>query len=225
MTTCLITGCNRGIGLAMAKDALSRGWRVIGLHRGEVAEELVGDLVLHHCDVSDSKRLAEIATTLNEPVDVLINNAGIIGPPREQQISLLMDFDGFAQTLQINVLTPLMVAQTFLPHVRKSKAGRILTISSQMSSMASTQSDVLAYRTSKAAVNKMMQGLATDLKNEGIAVVLINPGWVRTDMGGENADLDPNDVANGILTVADDVTMQDTGTMIRWNGERITFWS
>ncbi|MEP1443461.1 MAG: SDR family NAD(P)-dependent oxidoreductase, partial [Hyphomicrobiales bacterium] len=94
-----------------------------------------------------------------------------------------------------------------------------------MSSMARRPSDNLAYRASKAAVNKVMQGLATDLEGEGIPVVLINPGWVRTDMGGAHADLDADDVAHGIVDVADTLSMDDTGTMIRWNGERITFWS
>ncbi|MEP1443166.1 MAG: SDR family NAD(P)-dependent oxidoreductase, partial [Hyphomicrobiales bacterium] len=136
MTTCLITGCNRGIGLAMMKDALARGWRVIGLHRGEMAEALSGDFVLHQCDVGDEARLAEIAAGLNEPVDVLINNAGIIGPPLDEQTGLSMNFEAFRQVLDVNVLTPLMVSQAFLPAIRASKRGRIMTISSQMSSMA-----------------------------------------------------------------------------------------
>lgn len=225
MTTCLITGCNRGIGLAMTRDALARGWRVIGLHRGEMRDGLIGDLVLFQADVEDRERLADIANRIDEPIDILINNAGIIGPPVPEQTGLVMNFDGFEDVLRVNVMTPLMVSHAFLPSLRQSNNPRLLTISSEMSSMATRPSDHLAYRASKAAVNKLMQGLATDLEEEGIPVVLINPGWVRTDMGGANADLDPNEVAHGILDVAATLSLLDTGNMIRWNGERITFWS
>ena len=156
------------------------------------------------------------AAGIGEPIDILINNAGIIGPKR--QSTLDMDFDGFAQTLAVNTLAPLAVAQAFLPQLKRSAAPRILTISSQMGRMSYAKSDRIAYRASKAAVNKVMQGLATDLKPMAVAVALVHPGWVRTDMGGATADIDPSESASGILTLAEGLTLEGTGQFYNWDG-------
>jgi NAD(P)-dependent dehydrogenase (short-subunit alcohol dehydrogenase family) len=186
MTTILITGANRGIGFALAKAALDKGWTVYGSARtqaqaDETSAKLGPDFRPLTFDVTDSEAVSHAAAGLDTPIDILINNAGIIGPDR--QSTLDMDFAGFAETLAINTLAPLAVAQAFLPQIRKAEHGRILTVSSQMAWMGYQKSDRIAYRASKAAVNKVMQGLATDLKADKIAVALIDPGWVRTDMG------------------------------------------
>jgi len=196
MTRILITGANRGIGAAMAADADARGWDVIRATRPGQG----GDLTF---DVTDHAAINAAAVTLDGPMDILMNNAGIIGPAR--QATLDMDFEAF------------------LPHLQRSDQARILTISSQMSAMGSTVSDRIAYRASKAAVNKVMQGLATDLEDEKIAVALINPGWVRTDMGGASADLSPHLVAKGVLDVAAGLTMAQTGGFYKWSGEAFAF--
>lgn len=214
MTRILITGANRGIGAAMAAEADTRGWDVIRATRPGKG----GDMTF---DVTDHAAIKAAASTLSDPIDILINNAGIIGPDR--QATLDMDYDGMAQTFAVNVAGPLAVSHAFLPHLRKAKAGRILTISSQMAHMGYRKSDRIAYRASKAAVNKVMQGLATDLENDEIAVALINPGWVRTDMGGSDADLSPNDVAKGVLDVATRLTMAQTGGFFKWSGEAFPF--
>ena len=134
-----------------------------------------------------------------------------------------MDFAGFAHTLTINSIAPLAVAQAVLPRLRKSAAPKILTISSQMAWMGYRKADRIAYRTSKAAVNKVMQGLATALEPEGIPVALVDPGWVRTDMGGAEAELDPKEVATGINNLAEGITLEDTGKFFRWSGEERAF--
>jgi len=226
MPSCLITAVNRGIGYELARAALSGGWTVYGSVRSEtLASEAAGrfgtgfqPLVF---DVTNHAAVHEAAADLAAPLDLLINNAGIIGP--ERQSALDMDFDSFAQTLAINTLAPLAVSQAFLPHLRRSGAGRILTVSSQMAWMGYRKSDRLAYRASKAAVNKVMQGLATDLEADGIPVVLVDPGWVRTDMGGPEADHDAADVARGTLELADRLSLADTGRFFKWNGEERPF--
>ena len=167
--------------------------------------------------------MSAAAASLDATIDILINNAGTIGPPDANQTTLNMDFDGFARTLEINTLAPLAVAQAFLPHLRKSENGRILTVSSQMAWMGYAKSDRIAYRASKAAVNKVMQGLATDLAPEGISVCLIDPGWVRTDMGGPGATLSPDEVAKGIVAIADGLTLARTGRFIEWTGREREF--
>ena len=226
MTRILITGANRGIGLELAKAAIARGWTVYGSIRSPAQAEALrrasnGAATPLIFDVTDHAVIANTAATLDQPIDILINNSGIIGPDR--QSTLDMDFAGFARTLEVNTLAPLAVAQAFLPRLRRSANGRILTVSSQMSWMGYAKSDRIAYRASKAAVNKVMQGLATDLEAEGISVGLIDPGWVRTDMGGDDADTDPADVARGILSVAETLTLARTGRFFKWTGEERDF--
>ncbi|MHA7773056.1 SDR family oxidoreductase [Roseibium sp. M-1] len=226
MPACLITAVNRGIGFELARAALAGGWTVYGSVRSqfqvaETSERLGNGFQPLVFDVTDHAAVREAANGLTATLDLLINNAGVIGP--ERQTSQDMDFDGFAETLSINTLAPLAVAQAFQPHLRRSGAGRILTISSQMAWMGYRKSDTLAYRASKAAVNKVMQCLATDLEADGIAVVLVDPGWVRTDMGGPEADHEAEDVARGILKISEGLTVADTGKFFKWNGEERPF--
>lgn len=228
MPTILITGVNRGIGLAIAEAALARGWTVEGSCRSQAQADAVSlrlgaGFEAHVFDVTDYDRLAEVAASRTSPLDILINNAGVIGPDPENQSALSMDFAGFRQTLEINTLAPLAVAQAFLPRLRRAENGRILTISSQMAWMGYAKSDRLAYRASKAAVNKVMQCLATDLEAEGIAVGIVDPGWVRTDMGGDGADLPASEVANGIVDLAENLDLTRTGRFFRWTGEEREF--
>ncbi|WP_269582420.1 SDR family NAD(P)-dependent oxidoreductase [Roseibium sp. Sym1] len=226
MPACLVTAANRGIGLEITRAALGKGWTVFGSVRSEqlaqqTRDSLQGDFRPLIFDVTDHLAVHAAATALDSALDLLINNAGIISP--ERQTPLDMDFDGFAKTLSVNTLAPLAVSQAFLPHLRRSGRGRILTISSQMAWMGYRKADTLAYRASKAAVNKVMQGLATALEGEGIPVALIDPGWVRTDMGGPMADNSPQDVATGILAVSEGLSIADTGKFFRWSGEERPF--
>lgn len=211
MTRYLITGTNRGLGAALLAEARARGHDALGTARSG------GDLTL---DVTDRPALAAAAARVG-PIDILINNAGIIGPDR--QSTLDMDFDGFLDTLSVNTLAPLAVAQAFLPNLRQGERPRILSISSQMAWMGYAKSDRIAYRASKAALNKVMQGLATDLAPENIAVALVDPGWVQTDMGGPDADETAETVARGIIDIAEGLTMAGTGRFYRYTGQQRDF--
>ena len=219
VTHILITGGNRGLGWAMVDAALERGWRVSLTHRG-AADGLPPGVRGFALDVTDHAALAAMASQLG-PLDVLINNAGVIGPQR--QGALDMDFEGFAQTLAINTLAPLAVAQAVLPNLRAAGRGRVLSISSQMAWMGYAKSDHLAYRASKVALNKVMQGLATELAGEGIAVALVDRGWVRTDMGGAAAELEPGPVARGILDLAARLEPAQSGRFFRHDGTEREF--
>lgn len=213
MTRFLVTGVNRGIGAALASEARALGHEVIGTTRdgrdGTIALEL--------------SKPDTIAAQLKDvpPFDVLINNAGILGA--DPQSPLDIDADNFAQVLAVNSIAPLMVAQAVLPRLRESKAGKILTISSQMSWMGYRKSNLIGYRASKAAVNKAMQGLASALEADNIPVALIDPGWVRTDMGGAEADESPMDVAKGVLAISENLSLKDTGKFFRFSGEEREF--
>ncbi|MEM9552567.1 MAG: SDR family NAD(P)-dependent oxidoreductase [Pseudomonadota bacterium] len=213
MARLFITGVNRGIGAALHAQAVALGHQVIGTTRD--GRDGTVPLVL---DMPET-----VAAQLSGigPVDILINNAGVISPDRQSPLD--MDFAGFAHTLTINSIAPLAVAQAVLPQLRKSDAPKILTISSQMAWMGYRKADRIAYRASKAAVNKVMQGLATALEPEGVPVALVDPGWVRTDMGGADAEEDPHDVASGVLDIARDLTLKDTGKFFRFTGEEREF--
>lgn len=222
MTTILITGTNRGIGLQLARQALDKGWTVYGSARRAVTEpdaHICSHANFHDLvfDVTDHAAVRAAAQGIDAPVDMLINNAGVIGPGRQSTGE--MDFAGFALTLAVNTMAPLAVTQAFLPHLKGSANGRVVSISSLMGSMSHANSDRIAYRASKAGLNKVMQGLATDLKPLGIAVATLHPGWVRTDMGGAGAAVAPEDSARGILRIAEELTLATTGRFLNWDGK------
>jgi NAD(P)-dependent dehydrogenase (short-subunit alcohol dehydrogenase family) len=225
MSTILITGAGRGIGLALAEAFAEREDRVIATVRDPVRIEGLASAMarhpasieVHRLEVTDPASIAALAARLEgRPIDVLINNAGSLGPAR--QSSLDMDFEGWIDTFRVNTLAPLAVSQALLPNLRLGEHPKILTISSGMGSMGSQQSDRLAYRSSKAAVNKVMQGLGTDLRDEGIAVSVCHPGWVKTDMGGEAADISPEMSAAGITRIVDHMSLSRSPAFHVWDG-------
>ena len=213
MARIFITGVNRGIGKALKDAAIADGHTVIGTTR-DGRDDTVALTLDHPAGIAD--QLANVG-----PIDVLINNAGVIGPDRQSPTD--MDYAGFADTLTVNTIAPLAVANALLPQLRAGIAPKIITVSSQMAWMGYRKADRIAYRASKAAVNKVMQGLATMLEPDNIPVVVIDPGWVRTDMGGADADEDPAAVAVGILAIMDRLGIADTGKFIRFSGEERPF--
>jgi NAD(P)-dependent dehydrogenase (short-subunit alcohol dehydrogenase family) len=225
MNTVLITGANRGIGLALAEAFVQRGDRVIAAVRDpfRVPDFLKTapreQMILIGMDVADARSVERAAASVKEPIDVVINNAGISGHRADSTLD--MDIEDFLNTLSVNTLGPLRVARAFLPHLRQSERGRILNISTQMASLtyaSAFKSDRMAYRASKTALNKVMQGMATDLKADNIAVALAHPGWVKTDMGGQAADLKVAESAAGLLKLIDSLTLDHTGQFFRWDG-------
>ncbi|WP_439155923.1 SDR family NAD(P)-dependent oxidoreductase [Yoonia sp.] len=213
MARILVTGSNRGIGAALLRAAKSAGHTPIGTTR----DARRGTLALA---LDDPEAIAEQLADIG-PLDVLINSAGVITPDRQSPLD--MDFAGFAHTMAVNTIAPLAVAQAVIHRLRESPAPKVLTVSSQMAWLGYRKADRIAYRASKAAVNKVMQGLATALEPEGIPVVLVDPGWVRTDMGGTEAEEDPDEVAKGILAIVERLTIQDTGKFFRFTGEERAF--
>jgi NAD(P)-dependent dehydrogenase (short-subunit alcohol dehydrogenase family) len=105
----------------------------------------------------------------------------------------------------------------------KAAKGKIVTLSSQMGQMQSASADSLAYRVSKAAVNKLMRGLATELKPQGVPVLIIHPGWVKTEMGGEGAPISPEESAAGMLKLIDRLDIASTGKFLSWNGKELAW--
>jgi NAD(P)-dependent dehydrogenase (short-subunit alcohol dehydrogenase family) len=225
VTTYLITGANRGLGLALTQLLAERKDNIIATTRSMEGAEALQKLAAYYpdtvrlfvADVTDTQSVVAFKAAIgNSELDVLVNNAGTIGPKR--QSTLDMDFDGFLETLNTNTLGPLRVTQAMLPLLRMSAAPKIVTISSRMGSMGNAESDRIAYRASKAAVNKIMQALGTDLTAQGIATLTMHPGWVRTDMGGSDADLSIEDSIAGIIQRIDGLNLSNSGRFLNYNG-------
>jgi NAD(P)-dependent dehydrogenase (short-subunit alcohol dehydrogenase family) len=208
MSTWLITGANRGIGLGLTTQLLKRGEH--------------GDrLIMLALDVTSKDSVAAAANDMKRPIDVLINNAGIFGP-RDAQGALDMDFEAFAEVLSVNTLGPLRVVQAFLPNIEAAK-GKIITVTSRMGSLAGDSSGSVAYRASKAAVNKVMLGLAAAIRPKGIPVLLVHPGWVQSDMGGSSADITVAQSAAGLIALADKLDMSLSGQFRNYDGAPIAW--
>jgi NAD(P)-dependent dehydrogenase (short-subunit alcohol dehydrogenase family) len=227
MATILITGANRGIGLELARQYVAAGDTVIRTMRGaDKADGALGEVL--PLDVTSDASAEELVQRLSgRQIDLLINNAGVIGPEAAHQSSENMDFPGFLATMDANVLGPLRVTQAVLPNLRASKNAKVAVISSRMGQFNSGNfggsSGFVAYRASKAAVSKVFQCLAGDLEPEGIAVAIVHPGWVRTDMGGAGADINVADSAAGIRKVLADLHIAGTGRFMAYDGTMLAW--
>lgn len=228
MAVVLITGANRGIGLALVKAYAGRRDKVIACVRATSDRDALDAVVaaapkwieVIEMDVSDPMEIARTRRRLEaEPIDILINNAGIGGPDRQSATD--MDFEGLEEALNINAIAPLRVATAFLPNVKAAK-GKIITLSSQMGATGAS-ADNLAYRVSKQAVNRLMRGLATELKPQGVPVLIVHPGWVKTEMGGEGAQLSPEQSAAQLLKLIDKFDIASTGKFLAWNGKELAW--
>jgi NAD(P)-dependent dehydrogenase (short-subunit alcohol dehydrogenase family) len=226
--TVLITGANRGIGLQTAKELAVRGYRVILGVRSESAGEKAIREVGHDAgfvviDVADSESIARAAEELGERIeklDVLINSAGIY--PDEGVSILDSTREQLVETFQTNTFGPIVVVQAFLPLLKRSPRGRIINVSSGFGQLGGLSPDVPSYCLSKLALNGVTIMLADKLRDDGIAVNSVCPGWVRTDMGGAGATRSVEEGAAGIVWLATDAPQKLTGKFVR-DGEEISY--
>lgn len=222
MTTVLITGANRGIGLELTKQYATQGANVLACCRdassaGEL-RGLAGVTVLEVAVGDGASVKALVASLQGQAVDILINNAGTMGPPADQQTFSNMDFEGWADTFNINSMAPVRVMQALLPNLRSAKAAKVVTITSQLGSLATDMAFAYAYSSSKAALNKFMKLAAIELVKEGITSCVIHPGWVQTDMGGKGADITPLASAEGIVQVIAGLDADNNGSFWTYAG-------
>ena len=218
--TVLITGANRGLGLEFARQYADAGWRVIGTARKpEKAKELADlGVRLMQLDVADAASVAKLAADLDDqPIDLLINNAGMAN--RDGMSFETLSFEGIERVLQVNTIGPMRVTRALLPHLRLGKGKQIVHITSGLGSIEeNTEGGFYGYRESKAALNMFNRSLAVNLKEEGFTCVVMSPGWVRTDMGGPQAKLSPEESITGMKKVIDGLSAEDTGTFQSWDG-------
>ena len=217
MATIVITGANRGIGLEMARQCAARGDRVIAVCR-ETNRELdeLGVRVVEGVDVTSDDSVARLAVELEGVgIDFLVNNAGIL-----ERTSLdTLDFDSMERQFRVNSIGPLRVTAALRPNL--GAGSKVFIITSRMGSIEdNTSGGSYGYRMSKAAVNMAGKSLSVDLKDDGIAVFLLHPGWVATDMTGQTG-IEVQDSASGLIDRMDALDISDTGSFWHQEGYRL----
>ncbi|MDX1991898.1 MAG: SDR family oxidoreductase [bacterium] len=242
MQRILVTGANRGIGLAFVQQYLQRGERVFAACRVPRRATELQDLLKQYPDhltllqliVSKQDSIDEafeVVQAQTDALDVLINNAGIYNAPQDdnpvygdddslQKLGVLT-FDDALAVLRTNTVAPILIAQRFLDLLRKGDQARIVNITSGMGSLeAKTYGGSYYYATSKAALNMMTRSLAADVRRAGMIAVALDPGWVQTDMGGEDASISPEESVKHMVAFLDGLTLAQSGGFFNYLGEQ-----
>jgi NAD(P)-dependent dehydrogenase (short-subunit alcohol dehydrogenase family) len=218
MATVLVTGANRGIGLELARRLRDRGDSVIATCR-KVSPELesLGVRVEANLDVSSGSAIRDLAERLaRTPLDLLVHNAGILS--REHLDAL--DVEAIRRQFEVNALAPLRLTVALLGNL--ARGSKIGIITSRMGSIGdNTSGGYYGYRMSKTAVNMVGASLARDLRPRGIAVALVHPGFVRTEMTGKQGTVEASDAARDILDRIDELTLDTSGQLWSAKGERL----
>ena len=226
MPHALITGANRGIGLEHARQLLERTWTVTAAVRDpDGATQLKaldpgdGRLRILGYDASDLGAAQALKSAVTEPIDILFANAGVIGPKDQNDLRTAASED-FMDTLRINTLAPLALAGAFADQVAASQMKVIALQSSRMGSIADNDSGGrYAYRASKAALNAVGKSLSIDLKDKGVTVLVLHPGWVRTDLGGPNGLITVSECVDGQLDLIARANPAMNGRFFHSNGQ------
>ena len=222
MSTILISGAGRGLGLELARQYAEDGWRVIGTVRDAAARKRLEKLgaQAHIVDVTRLEHVETLAKQLNdEALDVLFCSAGIIG---KRGMALgKFDYASWDEVLRVNLLGAAALAEALLDNVTASERKLIAMMSSRLGSIAEGSGMTLPYATSKAALNMLVKGLAATLADRRMIVVALSPGWVRTDMGGTGAPLAPETSVAGLRKVIDGLTPAESGKFFSHDGSTI----
>lgn len=238
-TMVLITGANRGIGLEFVKQYAERGYSIIATARKpQKAEKLIAlqekynkdgqRILIEKLDVTDLAAVDSLAEKYkDQPIDILINNAGITGKPNETQIFGEIDYSVFDKVMQVNVMAPLKMTEAFISNIEASKEKKIITVSSSMGSIKQTFGSGYFYRASKSAANMVMYSLAKDFtlkfKKRGIIIGLVNPGPTDTDMMADlkarGAKLRSTEIAvTDMIRNIDGLTIKTSGSFYQYDG-------
>ncbi len=219
----VVTGGNRGIGFEIVRQLAARGAQVVlTARKPEAGAEAVAKLAtsspnvqFHPLDVTSEQSVVALRQFIEQKfghLDVLINNAGIF--LKQDGAGLEVSLDTVRQTLETNTLAPLRLAQALAPLIKHSRSGRIINVSSGMGALSEMDGGYAAYRISKTALNAVTAILAAELKGS-VAVNSICPGWVRTDMGGANAERDVSQGADTPVWLALDAPQELSGKLLR----------
>ena len=227
MASVLITGSNRGLGLEWVRQYAAEGWRVYATCRHPSGAQELQKLAtreknirLYRLDVTKPEEVNALAVDLmKESIDVLVNNAGIYLEKFKNVGLSRLQYQNWEYSFRVNTLGAVRVTEALEEHVARSEKRLVVVISTHMASIADIASPgAYYYRSTKAALNAAMQGLAHELKPKGVAVLLLHPGWVRTRMGGEETALLPPESVRGMRTVVEHFSLEDSGRFFRYDG-------
>lgn len=225
----LITGTNRGIGLALCRRLVQRGDMIFAACRQPEKADALRQLKQSYPDrlhlipleVTDSAAVAESVNQVSaivDGLDVLVNNAAI-NPPGQSFDEV--QFETMVHVFKTNTIAPFMIARAYLPLLKRGNRPRIINISSDMASLEwRTSGDDYGYCASKTALNMLTRGLSYDVKADGVICVPLDPGWVQTDMGSPDATLTPDESAQGVISVIDGLSEADSGEFLSYSGDR-----
>ena len=229
----LITGANRGIGLEFVRQLIEQDFHAFAACRNpskagqllKLQEDYPQQISILKIDVTNDQSLADsykIVHSKTNQLDLLINNAAI--SQGEQKFGTF-DSSKIKSVLEVNSVAPILVTQQFAQLLKKGKQPKIVNISSVLGSLSRATNPrnprMSIYSASKAALNMSTIHIAHDLRDHKFIVVSIHPGWVRTDMGGSNADIDTNESVNGMLQVINSLTLQNSGKYYDYTGTTI----
>lgn len=228
MTTVLVTGANRGIGLEFVRQYADAGAHVIAACRApEKAPDLAaiagrhrGRVEIAALDVSDAASVELLGRRLEgRPVDVLVNNAGVMGG-RSQGFGSI-DYHAWAHCLSVNLMGPMRVCERLVENVAASEERKIVNLTSRMGSIGDASTGAYIYRSSKAALNMASRLMARELADRGVIVLTVHPGWVRTNMGGANAPLTPEESVTGLRALISRAGPEMSGRFWNVTGEEL----
>ena len=229
MSTVLITGANRGLGLEFCRQYAQSGWSVLACCRDPGSADALRTLAAHHAniaihalEIADLSRIDALAGELGSvAIDVLISNAAIYGDEDRHGFGKL-DYGRWTDTFRINTQAPVKLAEAFLPHLLRGERKLLVPVSTLMASMADNKGGgSILYRSTKAALNAAMKSISIDLQAQGLGVLILHPGWVRTDMGGPDAPIEAPESIAGMIKVIDAFKPTDSGRFMNFRGERL----
>lgn len=224
MTTVLITGTNRGIGLEFVKQYAAEGLDVIACCRApDHAKELKairGNIRIVALDVADEKSIESLKASLaGMPIDILINNAGISGPRNMPHGAI--DMKEWLDVFAVNSVAPVAIAVALHDNLKAGRDKKLVTITSQLGSIANHGGGAVPYNASKAALNSFMRGLSKSWAEHGIVVGIFHPGWVQTDMGGAGAPATPQQSVKGLRARIGELNAGNSGTYRDFEDEEL----
>ena len=228
MTNVLITGANRGLGLGFVKNYLGKDVNVVSTTRDIkgstellALKEIFRDkLEIFELDLIKESAGDTIANLIGDrPIDILINNAGVGSTNQHFEA---VSPKPWLEVLKVNLIAPLMITQSIINNVKKGSDKKIYFLSSQLGSIGDNASGgMYIYRSSKTGLNQVVKSLSVDLKPQGITVVSLHPGWVKTDMGGPNAPVSIDESIKGMMQVIYATDIRDTGRFLNYDGKEL----
>ena len=230
MTNVVITGANRGLGLGFVKNYLAKNVNVVSTTRDlkrskellAIKERFPNNLEIFELDLLKESAGYTVANFLGDrPIDILIINAGV---GSNNQYLQAVSPKPWMEVLKVNLIAPLMVTQSIIDNVKKGSDKKIYFLSSQLGSIAdNTSGGMYIYRSSKTGLNQVVKSLSVDLKPQGITVVSLHPGWVKTDMGGPNAPVSIDESIEGMMNVIETTNINDSGRFLNFDGKELSW--